>query len=77
VKPNRGLYLVLSVALLLVFLLILVIAGLGVGALIDKVQVSMAWRLFTALALGSGIALLVGAKLIDLPTVIQEGPNEP
>lgn len=76
-KPNRGLYLVLSVALLLVFLLILVIAGLGVGALIDKVQVSMAWRLFAALALGSGIALLVAARYIDLPTIAPEAPEEP
>lgn len=76
-KPSFGLYTVLFVAWLLVLLLILSIAGLGVGALIDKVQESSAWRLFASLALGSFIVLLVAAKLIELPTVIPESRDEP
>jgi TctA family transporter len=76
-KPSFGLYAVPSVALLLVFLLILSIAGLGVGALIDKAQESTAWRLFASLALGSFIVLLVAAKLLDLPTTIPESRDEP
>lgn len=76
-KPSFGLYAVLFVAWLLVLALILSIAGLGVGALIDKAQESTAWRLFASLALGSFIVLLVAAKLLDLPKHIPEGPNEP
>ena len=76
-KPSSGLYAVLFVAWALVMALILSIAGLGVGALIDKAQESAAWRLFASLALGSGIVLLVAARLIDLPSLIQEDPNEP
>ena len=76
-KPNRYLYFVLTVAWLLVVLLILSIAGLGVGALIDKVLESNGWRLFASLGLGSFIVLLVAAKLIDWPGLIQEDPNEP
>ena len=76
-KPSFGLYAVLFVAWLMVLLLILSIAGLGVGALIDKAQESTAWRLFASLALGSFIVLLVAAKLIDLPTVIPESRDEP
>lgn len=76
-KPSFGLYAVLFVAWLMVLALILSIAGLGIGALIDKAQESTAWRLFASLALGSFIVLLVAAKLLDLPTMIPNDPNEP
>ena len=76
-KPSFGLYVMLFVACLLVMALILSIAGLGVGALIYKVQDSTAWRLFASLALGSFIVLLVAAKLLDLPTTIPESRDEP
>lgn len=76
-KPSFGLYAVLFVAWLMVLALILSIAGLGIGALIDKAQESTAWRLFASLALGSFFVLLVAAKLLDLPTMIPNDPNEP
>lgn len=76
-KPSFGLYVVLFMAWLLVLALLLSIAGLGIGALIDKAQESTAWRLFASLALGSFFVLLVAAKLLDLPTMIPNDPNEP